>query len=221
MGFFARLFRGNHQVAAKHALRASTTTSGMQKPTLMDKRRELLRGVLREALDRHGIPRTWITADTLTATSRDRAPGIHWRLSVRHWHPDLMNHAVAFQNALRSRVLALDATAAVWLMGVSWQFTLADESACPPMPTAESWTQPVLPNTPANPAGVVTHAAAPQAPVAAPVTARKSSDDLKADMERLMAIRDADFVAAGAADATEPGAAHTQPMFLRTEPAKL
>ena len=102
-------------------------------------RRELLRRALRDTLNLHGIPAAWIGAETLTASSRGSAQkGIHWRLLIKHWNPDLLSHSVPFQQSLIKRLMSLDTTASSWLMGVSWQFALPDESVCPPMPR-RSW----------------------------------------------------------------------------------
>jgi hypothetical protein len=103
-------------------------------------RRELLRLVLRDTLNRTGIPVSWIGADLLAATSRGREPGIHVRLLLKHWDPRLMLHGIAFENAFKKRVLTLDSGAERWLLGISWQYSLANESACPPMPHPGVWT---------------------------------------------------------------------------------
>jgi hypothetical protein len=103
-------------------------------------RRELLRLVLRDTLNRTGIPTSWIGADLLAATSRGREPGIHVRLLLKHWDPRLMLHGVAFENAFKKRVLSLDPEGERWLLGISWQFSLANERHCPPMPHPGVWT---------------------------------------------------------------------------------
>jgi hypothetical protein len=111
-------------------------------------RRELLRLVLRDTLNRTGIPTSWVGADLLAATSRGRAPGIHVRLLLKHWDPRLMLHAIAFEQAFRKRVVTLDPTSDDWLLGMSWQFSLADESPCPAMPHPGVWTSNVAADVP-------------------------------------------------------------------------
>ena len=104
-------------------------------PDLSGARRELLRRALRDTLNLHSIPVAWIGAETLIASSRGVAhKGIHWRLLIKHWDPELLSYSVPFQQSLISRLMSLDATADSWLMGISWQFALPDESVCPPMP---------------------------------------------------------------------------------------
>ena len=51
-----------------------------------------------------------------------------------------MLHGLAFENSFRKRVLTLDPLADHWLLGISWQFSLADASNCPPMPHPGVWT---------------------------------------------------------------------------------
>lgn len=180
-------------------------------------RREMLRVVLRDTLNRHGIPAAWITADMLVATSRAKEPGIHWRLCVKHWDPRLLNYTVALQNNLIKRVMSFDPLATNWLMGISWQLALDDESACPPMPHPGIWTS--EPHAPiiARPAvdassgiiegPVLIGASAADAHADASSTARE-------DLDRLFKIRDEDLQRNSAHDGGRPA-------FAATEPAKL
>ena len=177
-------------------------------------RRELLRVVLRDTLNRHGIPAAWIGADMLVATSRNRESGIHWRITIKHWDPRLMLHSVAFQQALIKRLMTFDPMAANWLMGISWQIALADESECPPMPHPASWTShreddPTSPAPlPVSPSGDV---------IAGPVLIPDEDPEAaatRADLESLMALRDADFRQHADGDERQRG-------FEATQPAKL
>jgi hypothetical protein len=182
-------------------------------------RRELLRVVLRETLQRHGIPSQWIGAECLTATSRTGERGIHWRLLIKHWDPRLLMHCVAIQNALIKRVMTFDPVASVWLSGISWQFALADESECPPLPHPGSWTSEPHEARNAAPVAVAqgdatviegpVHIASPVQPAPAP----SESDAARADLDKLLAIRDADF--------REHAEGDQLPAWTRTEPAKL
>lgn len=138
-------------------------------------RKELLRVALRDTLNRNGIPREWLNADMLIASSPGRDTGIHLRLQVRHWDPRLMLHAPALQEKLQQRVVVLDPTAIDWLLSIAWVFSLDDTAQCPPLPHPGAWT-------------------------AAPVAATDNNDmfptpatpatQAREDLARLMAVRD-------------------------------
>jgi hypothetical protein len=158
---------------------------------------------LRDTLTHKGIPAAWLSAEMLLFTSRGREPGIHLRLLIKHWDPRLLLHAVALQNALIVRLLALDPLASDWLMGISWQFALPDEGPCPPMPHPGSWT--------AN--AELDHTAQERR-----TEASHAPGDVKSDLERLFAVRDAELEMNAQRLA---GTDATQPMFLKTEPMEL
>ena len=146
MSFLKRIFTSSSPAgnpasqAGPHSVPASTLTSKSPMSQENSSRRELLRLVLRDTLNRTGIPTSWLGADLLAATSRGREPGIHVRLLLKHWDPRLMLHGIAFENAYRKRVITLDPLAERWLLGISWQYALDDDSACPPMPHPGIWT---------------------------------------------------------------------------------
>lgn len=215
MNFLSR-FLGSPKAPppADSALQSHATSGNSQSsklPTMsQDMRRELLRVTLRDTLRRQGIPLAWIGADLLTATSRNGQTGIHWRLTIRHWDPRLLIHVVALQNRLISRLQVVDPMAETWLMGVSWQVTLEDESECPALPHPGSWT--------ASPAPLATAWDQPSVSggsagvIEGPVRIEEFGDP-KGDLDKLMAARDADFKANHGADAT-------QPMYMKTEPSQ-
>ena len=233
MGFFSKLFgvagkppravnsRPHSQMHSQLASGFSTHQGqGATPPSTNATRRELLRVVLRDTLNRQGIPAAWLGAETLMATSRTHETGIHWRILVKHWDPRLMEHSVAFQQALIKRVMTFDPMAANWLMGISWQFALPDESVCPPMPHQAIWTAPPPERPVIEPAPLVTGGAGDV--IAVPVFIADedgdSADHTRADLERLMALREADFRShANSLDDDGDG----RPMFPATEPAKL
>ncbi|MCC2632889.1 MAG: hypothetical protein K0S48_775 [Ramlibacter sp.] len=153
-------------------------------------RKDLLRLVLRETLHRNGIPAAWLSADLLRTTTTRREEGIHVRFLVREWEPRLMLHGVAFEKECLQRLLLLDPLAGNWLMGFSWQFVLRDASACPPMPHAGSWT--AAPPSDPQPRPVP----APQQSgdvIEGPVFIPQAQDDVRGDLERLLALRDEDM----------------------------
>jgi hypothetical protein len=228
MSFLRQIFgntKGSNSTSRTHSM-LSPATSPPSRSTASDSttRRELLRVVLRNTLNRHGIPTTWIGAEMLLATSRGREPGIHWRLVIKHWDPRLLTHAVALQNALIVRVMAFDPLAAQWLMGISWQFSLPDESLCPPMPHPGIWTSEPRPEDPESVASELEGGSGDV--IAGPVRigngappkadGESEDDDVKADLQRLFAVRDAELEQSRRT-ATDP----TQPMYLKTEPQPL
>lgn len=226
MSFMSRLF-GTTRAPAPVSRPPSQLASGYSQQTSgapassSATRRELLRVVLRDTLNRHGIPAAWLSAEVLASTSRSGERGIHWRLVVKHWEPRLMIHGVAFQQSLIKRVTTFDPLAANWLMGISWQFALPDESVCPAMPHPGLWTgEPTVAAPKAS-----TTAGGSGDVIAGPVTIRDPAApanpplaDAKSDLEHLFAVRDADFRQHAKA---EPGHEATQPMYLGTQPAQL
>lgn len=195
MSIFSWLF-GASKAAPPDSVLQSQFPSGhsqSRKPRAMsqDMRRELLRVALRDTLQRHGIPTAWVVAEMLTATSRNRQTGLHWRLSIRHWDPRLLTHTVALQNRLIRRVQAIDPMAESWLMGISWQVAVADESACPDMPHPGSWT-------------------------AVPASERAAARAREVEV----AIANMAGVPAGELRAEGDGGDRTQPMFMKTERAR-
>lgn len=183
-------------------------------------RREMLRVVLRDTLQRHGVPAAWIVGQTFVATSLGREPGIHWRLQVKHWNPELLVHAVALQNNLIKHVMTFDPVAASWLMGVSWQFALEDESACPAMPHPGRWTAvqesartPARTSHPEDSGGVIAGPVLIHGSAAA-AKAESEGSSAQVDLHRMMAARDAELERHARSHET------TQPMPLRTETEK-
>lgn len=170
-------------------------------------RKDVLKLVLRELLMRNGIPNSWLTADLLRTTNSKREQGIHVRFLMRHFEPRLMQHGPAFEQEFTQRLMLLDPLAATWLMGFSWQFVLDDISKCPPLPNANAWTAP-------PPAPAEAPQAAPQTDsgdvIAGPVFIPKPVDEVRSDLERLLALRDDDMKRHGTAD-----------NFAPTRPAKL
>jgi hypothetical protein len=202
MGLIARLFGRTKQSASAVPVSrmqsqmnsANTSQHGTATGTTP---RELLRVVLRDTMGRHGIPAGWIAGEVLNTTSRTNERGLHWRLVVKHWDPRLVTCSIAFQQALIKRLTSFDPLASSWLTGISWQFALDDESQCPPMPHPGAWTQmPAEDEQPAVAATAQVSGDVIEGPVRiAGVTAdiARDADAARADLEQLLAIRDADF----------------------------
>lgn len=101
--------------------------------------RDVIAIAVRETLRQQGIPATWITAETLSAATRSRQRGVHLRLIVREWRPELFAFAMALQKEMAASIAELDPQASQWLMGISWKFDLVDDTACPPLPGRPFW----------------------------------------------------------------------------------
>jgi len=152
-------------------------------------RKDLLKLVLRETLTRNGIPQVWVAADMLRTTSPKREQGIHMRFILRVWEPRLLVSGPALEHEFLQRLLLLDPLANNWLMGFSWQFSLPDSHVPGPMPHPGSWTaarepqrQMALP--PETKPGDI---------IEGPVVIPKPAEDVRADLERLLAARDEDM----------------------------
>jgi len=152
-------------------------------------RKDVLKLALRETLLRNGIPGAWLTADVLRTPTLRKEPGLHVRFQVRHWDERLPQFGPALQQEFTQRLLMLDPRASDWLMGFSWQFALPEATACPPLPPAGSWTAPPspargeAPPRQEEPSGDI---------IQGPVRIPQPVDDARADLEKLLALRDAD-----------------------------
>ncbi|MEJ6023972.1 hypothetical protein [Ramlibacter sp. PS4R-6] len=216
MSLIERLFGKKPSVPPTSRMHSQISSGGLSQQNAMTMqgttRRELLRVVLRDTLNRHGIPSAWIAAEVLTTTSRNGERGVHWRLMIKHWDPRLLACEIALQQALIKRVTTFDPLASNWLTGISWQFALEDESQCPPLPHPGSWTSAPHELVKVAPApekvGGVIEGPVRIAPQAAP---GKEVDAARADLDQLLAIRDADFKQHGG----------TKQTWASTEPAKL
>jgi hypothetical protein len=195
MGMLDLLRRRKAGSAAKPGHARGTTNSTQFEASQMaagsphQVRKDLLRLALRETLSRNGIPQAWLAADMLRTTSTTREQGLHVRFVLRAWEPRLVLHGPALEQEFMQRLLLLDPQAEGWLMGFSWQFALPDASVCPPLPHPATWT---LPPQPAEPAAFAP-AAKPGDLTEGQEVVPPSPDDLRADLEQLLAVRDADL----------------------------
>jgi hypothetical protein len=163
--------------------------SQLSPQSVMTVRKDVLRLVLRELLTRNGIPQGWVAADMLRTTSSKRQEGLHVRFLVRRWEPRLLEHGPSIEQEFAHRLLILDPQAREWLNGFSWQFVLEDTRVCPPMPHPGSWTAPPAP--PQEERGRAPHTK-PADIIEGPMVLPRASDEVRADLEQLLALRDAD-----------------------------
>lgn len=164
-------------------------------------RKDVLRVALRETLTRNGIPPSWMTAEMLRTNSTKRQPGMHVRFVLQHWDPRLMLHGPALERDFMERLLALDPQAQSWMMGFSWQFALPDTDACPALPHPGSWTAPSAAASEPAPAAPTTR---PAGIIEGPAMEPRPIDEVRADLERLLAVRDQDMKRQGEGDNFAP-----------------
>jgi hypothetical protein len=154
-------------------------------------RKDLLKLVLRETLTRNGIPGTWMAVELLRTANAKKEQGVHVRFLVRQWVPKLLEYGPALEQEFVHRLVLLDPMARGWLMGFSWQFAMEDTSVCPPMPHPASWTAPR--EIESRPAVEAASADGSGDIIEGPVMIQKPVDDVRADLERLFALRDDDM----------------------------
>src|SRR4051812_229204 len=205
MGMLKRLLGGKSagSAPARHSRNPPTTQfapsqMSQQAGSVHSVRKDLLKLVLRETLTRNGIPGTWMAVDLLRTTNSKKEQGVHVRFLVRQWVPRLLEYGPALEQEFVQRLVLLDPAARNWLMGFSWQFALEDTTPCPAMPHPASWT--ATRDSEARPAAQPAPELESGDIIAGPVMIPKPLDDVRADLERLLALRDEDMKRHGSED---------------------
>jgi hypothetical protein len=92
-------------------------------------RKQLLAVVLKETLLRNQVPTGCLRMEFFRTLDKAgaRSQGIHVRLAVREWHPNLPARMLPLERDFRRRLGLLDYRAAEWLQGITWQFDVADD----------------------------------------------------------------------------------------------
>ncbi len=153
-------------------------------------RRQLVQVLVRDSMRRHGIPYAWLDCQMLLVSSRSRGEGMYVRLVVKHWDIRLLTYAFAFQKSLMMDITRFEPHASQWLYGISWQLEVGDSCPYPELPDRSVWT--------------------------APPKKHGEHGELKQDLERMFAIRDADMLVRGA-----EANAHAVGAYAKTQPQKL
>lgn len=146
---------------------------------------KLVQMVLRLLLRKHGIPGHWIELQELAVPGKVRGLGMHIRLVLKYWDPNLMNHLQAFQTQFLADIKRYEPKHKDWLYGMSWQLETGSSCPNPALPDKPFWTVPGRPAPMPDPSTAVAAAdtaAAAAAPPPAPVDHSK--------LERLFADRD-------------------------------
>ncbi len=122
---------------------------------------KLVQMVLRLLLRKHGIPGHWIELQELSVPGKVRGLGMHVRLVLKYWDPNLMNHLQAFQNQFLADIKRYEPKHKDWLYGMTWQLETGSSCPHPILPDKPFWT------VPGRPAPMPDASAAATAPAAA------------------------------------------------------
>ncbi len=129
----------NRWVAGKRNPQPQRSSSSQPDALRDAARREVVAIALRDTLRKHGIPGTWVAAEASPAMTLRRERGMHMRLMLREWQPELLAYAVPLQETVKARIFRLDPSSAGWLTGLSWNFDLVDGTLCPTLPDPGYW----------------------------------------------------------------------------------
>lgn len=124
---------------------------------------QLVQMVLRSIMRKYGIAPDWIELKELVVPGRTQGLGMHIRLVLKHWDPNLMNHAQALQNQILSDIKRYEPNWKEWLYGITWQLEM--NASCPyvALPDKPFWVAPEPPD------GAAPATAAPAAPAHGPI----------------------------------------------------
>lgn len=136
MGIVSRLF-GSRPVAANTAHARAGAARRMPQPDRDGTRRQLLVMAVRDTLRTHGIPATWLTAETLTAATGAKERGMHLRLILRD--PRLLPYGMDIQKCVHARITRLDPLSPAWMAGISWRLEVGGDAPCLQLPDAGYW----------------------------------------------------------------------------------
>lgn len=122
-------------LSGRHAGRANTDPA----VDSTEQRLLALSGAVRDTLRKHGIPASWIGAETLPAKTPSELRGLHLRLVVKRAEPKLLMHLVALQRAIQVRLAQFDGRSSQWLVGTSWRLDVPLGSETSSLPGPDFW----------------------------------------------------------------------------------
>lgn len=171
---------------------------------------KLVQMVLRLLLRKHGIPGHWIELQELTVPGKVRGLGMHVRLVLKYWDPNLMNHIQAFQTQFMADIKRYEPKHKDWLYGIAWQIETGSSCPNPTLPDKPFWTVPGRPAPMPDPGTVAPAAADAAAGAVAPAPAPPAPVD-HSKLERLFADRDQE-IRKNAESGDSPEFQDTQPL---------
>lgn len=193
--------------------RNKSDTAAASPPTIEEgsdntTRHKLILVLLRDVLNRHGIPQQWIELQMLVVRNARRGFSLHIRLALKHWDARLLMYAQAFQNELLADIERFEPNASEWLHGITWQFEMTASCPYTTVPDKAFWQEsthsevsaaPVLRNT--------------EAGGAAPQLATTPENSTMEDLNQLFFIRDRE-ISSSPDKAKQPEYEKTWPMPL-------
>lgn len=105
-------------------------------------RSQLVQMVLRTIMRKYGIPAHWLELHELVVPGKKQGLAMHIRLVVKHWDPNLMNHAQALQKQMLSDIRRYEPNWKEWLYGVAWQLDMGTSCPYTTLPDKPFWTAP-------------------------------------------------------------------------------
>lgn len=168
------------------------------------KRRDLVRTLTREVQRSCGIPDAWIEPHVVLELTQGAHTLLHLRIGIRHWDERLLRYAVAFERRLRGEIGQYEPDVRQWLHSITWQYEVGESCPYPSMPDAASWLGSDQRDGQLEPQGQPKRQSQSQPPSRPPQPLKQQQpeqsepgdedeDQVRADLARLFAVRDADL----------------------------
>jgi len=195
MGLIKRLF-GNTagsdtpEPAQPSHVDTRTDSRPMELDAQVATRRELLRVLTRDTQRFAGLPEGGIEPQVLLELGRDGQTLMHLRLVVKHWNDSLLKYHMAFQRRLMVELERFEPGAREWLLSITWQYLEDDQTPYLDLPDPATWGAAI--NPPGGPQPMA------RAMPSAPTREDLQRDEMREDLARLFAVRDANLARSGA-----------------------